>query len=160
MRWTIFMNSTIIVALLATFTAIITAIITDFLNKRSRLKFEERKLKEQYYLEFIHALSENMNNLESTEATIKYNHAFNNLAIIASPEVLLSLYELANLMINHIKNNNVSDYENKYTKLFTVLVKEMRSDLYGKKSGKVNKGLNEIYLISGVLKVRPEEDEK
>lgn len=101
-----------------------------------------------------------MNNLESTEATIKYNHAFNNLAIIASPEVLLSLYELANLMINHIKNNNVSDYENKYTKLFTVLVKEMRSDLYGKKSGKVNKGLNEIYLISGVLKVRPEEDEK
>lgn len=154
------MNSTIIVALLATFTAIITAIITDFLNKRSRLKFEERKLKEQYYLEFIHALSENMNNLESTEATIKYNHAFNNLAIIASPEVLLSLYELANLMINYIKNNNVSDYENKYTKLFTVLVKEMRSDLYGKKSGKVNKGLNEIYLISGVLKVRPEEDEK
>lgn len=154
------MNSTIIVALLATFTAIITAIITDFLNKRSRLKFEERKLKEQYYLEFIHALSENMNNLESTEAIIKYNHAFNNLAIIASPEVLLSLYELANLMINHIKNNNVSDYENKYTKLFTVLVKEMRSDLYGKKSGKVNKGLNEIYLISGVLKVRPEEDEK
>lgn len=154
------MNSTIIVALIATFTAIITAIITDFLNKRSRLKFEERKLKEQYYLEFIHALSENMNNLESTEATIKYNHAFNNLAIIASPEVLLSLYELANLMINHIKNNNVSDYENKYTKLFTVLVKEMRSDLYGKKSGKVNKGLNEIYLISGVLKVRPEEDEK
>lgn len=111
-------------------------------------------------LEFIHALSENMNNLESTEATIKYNHAFNNLAIIASPEVLLSLYELANLMINHIKNNNVSDYENKYTKLFTILVKEMRSDLYGKKSGKVNKGLNEIYLISGVLKVRPEEDEK
>ena len=111
-------------------------------------------------LEFIHALSENMNNLESTEATIKYNHAFNNLAIISSPEVLLSLYELANLMINHIKNNNVSDYENKYTKLFTILVKEMRSDLYGKKSGKVNKGLNEIYLISGVLKVRPEEDEK
>lgn len=94
------MNSTIIVALLATFTAIITAIITDFLNKRSRLKFEERKLKEQYYLEFIHALSENMNNLESTEATIKYNHAFNNLAIIASPEVLLSLYERKRIIVD------------------------------------------------------------
>ena len=50
--------------------------------------------------------------------------------------------------------------ENQYTKLFTILVKEMRSDLYGKKSEKVNKGLNEIYLISGVLKARPEEDEK
>ena len=147
MRWTIVMNSTIIVALLATFTAIITAIITDFLNKRSRLKFEERKLKEQYYLEFIHALSENMNNLESTEATIKYNHAFNNLAIIASPEVLLSLYELANLMINHIKNNSVSDYENQYTKLFTILVKEMRSDLEALRVRPRQKSINFIKVI-------------
>lgn len=144
------MNTTIIVALLATFTAIITAIITDFLNKRSKLKFEERKLKEQYYLEFIHALSENMNNTESSEATIKYNHAFNNLTIIASPKVLLALYDLANLMINHLKNNNVVDYEIRYTKKFTNLIKEMRSDLYGSKS--INKELTEIYLISGVLK--------
>ena len=144
------MNTTIIVALLATFTAIITAIITDFLNKRSKLKFEERKLKEQYYLEFIHALSENMNNTESSEATIKYNHAFNNLTIIASPKVLLALYDLANLMINHLKNNSVTDYEIQSTKKFTNLIKEMRSDLYGSKS--INKELTEIYLISGVLK--------
>ena len=144
------MNTTIIVALLATFTAIITAIITDFLNKRSKLKFEERKLKEQYYLEFIHALSENMNNTESSEATIKYNHAFNNLTIIASPKVLLALYDLANLMINHLKNNSVTDYEIHYPKKFTNLIKEMRSDLYGSKS--INKELTEIYLISGVLK--------
>ncbi len=111
------MNTTIIVALLATFTAIVTAIITDFLNKRSKLKFEERKLKEQYYLEFIHALSENMNNSESAEATIRYNHAFNNLTIIASPKVLSSLYEFADLLINHLKNNSVADYETQYTKV-------------------------------------------
>lgn len=146
------MDTTIIVALLATFTAIVTAIITDFLNKRSKLKFEERKLKEQYYLEFIHALSENMNNLESTEATIRYNHAFNNLVIIASPKVLLALYEFADLMINHLKDNSVVNYEAKYTKMFTTLVKEMRVDLYGNRSDKINKGLTEIYLISGILK--------
>jgi len=146
------MDTTIIVALLATFTAIVTAIITDFLNKRSKLKFEERKLKEQYYLEFIHALSENMNNLESTEATIRYNHAFNNLVIIASPKVLLALYEFADLMINHLKDNSVVNYEAKYIKMFTTLVKEMRADLYGNRSGKINKGLTEIYLISGILK--------
>lgn len=146
------MDTTIIVALLATFTAIVTAIITDFLNKRSKLKFEERKLKEQYYLEFIHALSENMNNLESTEATIRYNHAFNNLVIIASPKVLLALYEFADLMINHLKDNSVVNYEAKYIKMFTTLVKEMRADLYGNRSDKINKGLTEIYLISGILK--------
>lgn len=152
------MNTTIIVALLATFTAIITAIITDFLNKHSKLKFEERKLKEQYYLEFIHALSENMNNTESSEATIKYNHAFNNLTIIASPKVLLALYDLSNLMINHLKNNNVVDYEIQYTKKFTNLIKEMRADLYGSKS--INKGMTEIYLISGILKSTNSNDNR
>lgn len=151
------MNTTIIVALLTTFTAIITAIITDFLNKRSKLKFEERKLKEQYYLEFIHALSENMNNLESAEATIRYNHAFNNLTIIASPEVLSSLYKFADLLIRHLENNSVADYETQYTKVFTNLIKAMRSDLYGSKSSKVNKRLTKIYLISGILKSTPTE---
>ena len=63
-----------------------------------------------------------MNNTESSEATIKYNHAFNNLTIIASPKVLLALYDFSNLMINHLKNNNVVDYEIQYTKKFTNLV--------------------------------------
>lgn len=72
------------------------------------------------------------------------------MTIIASPKVLLALYDLANLMINHLKNNSVTDYEIQYTKKFTNLIKEMRSDLYGSKS--INKELTEIYLISGVLK--------
>ena len=125
------------------------------------MKFEERKLKEQYYLEFIHALSENMNNSESEEATIKYNHAFNNLTIVASPKVLSALYRFAEIMINHLKYNSVPNYEVQYTIEFTSLVKAMRSDLYGSKSDQVNRGLNEIYLLSGILRAKkkglPEE---
>ena len=145
------MNTTIIVALLATLTAIVTAIITNFLSKNSMLKFEERKLKEQYYLEFIYALSENMNS-GYDEATIRYNYAFNNLTIVASPTVSSSLYEFSNLMIRHLKYDDISDYEAKYTEAFTNLIKEMRADLYGGRSTSVNKGLSEINLISGVLK--------
>lgn len=96
---------------ISNFYSIITAIVTDFLNKRSRLKFEERKLKEQYYLEFIHALSKNMNKSESKEATIKYNHAFNNLTIVASPKSLSALYRFAEVMINQLKYNSVPNYE-------------------------------------------------
>ena len=59
------MNTTILVAIIVALTTIITANITDFLNKRSSLKFEKQKLKEQYYLEFIHALSENMISFKS-----------------------------------------------------------------------------------------------
>lgn len=154
------MNTTIIVALIATLTAIVTAIITNFLSKRNTLEFEERKLKEQYYLEFIHALSENMNNLESSDATIRYNHAFNNLVIIANSTVLLTLYEFTDLLINRIKNNYIMDYDIRYTNAITKLVKEMRIDLYGKKSVHINKGLSKIYLISGVLKMQTEKQAK
>ena len=61
-------------------------------------------------------------------------------------------------MINHLKNNNVVDYEIQYTKKFTNLIKEMRADLYGSKS--INKGMTEIYLISGILKSTNSNDNR
>ena len=151
------MDTTIIIALIATFSAIITAIISNSLSKRNTLKFEERKLKEQYYLEFIHALSENMNTTNTEEATIRYNHAFNNLVVIANSKVLSALYEFSDLLIGHIKHNNIEDYDNQYTRKLTNLVKEMRADLYGVNSKKVNQKLPDIYLISDVLKSNANE---
>lgn len=52
-----------------------------------------------------------MNKSESKEATIKYNHAFNNLTIVASPKSLSALYRFAEVMINQLKYNSVPNYE-------------------------------------------------
>ena len=40
--------------------AILTVVITNHLTKRSQLKFEERKLKEEYYTNYVKAISNNV----------------------------------------------------------------------------------------------------
>ena len=40
-------------------------------------------------------------------------------------------------MIRHLKYDDISDYEAKYTEAFTNLIKEMRADLYGGRSTSV-----------------------
>ena len=90
-----------------------------------------------------------MNSGGREEATIRYNHAFNNLVIIANPKVLNSLYALSDLINKHLKENNIIDYDEKYNQAFTCLIKEMRKDIHGEK---INKGIINIYCISGVAK--------
>lgn len=149
------MNTTIITALIATCTAIIVSIISNYLGRKNSLKFEERKLKQQYYIEYIQALSENMNNLDSNEATIRSNHAFNNLMIIANPKVIKALYEYHDLLINHLKYNNIDNYLEKHTKALTKIVSAMREDLYGNRQ--LCENIPDIYFLSGVLKVNKEK---
>lgn len=146
-------DATIISALIATFSAIVISIISNHLSKKNNLNFEERKLKQQYYIEYIQALSENMNNLDSDEATIRSNHAFNNLIIIAGPKVIAALYEYNDLQIKHLKYNNVENYPEKFICALTKIVKAMRVDLYGD-TKHINNELPDIYFLSGVLKVK------
>jgi hypothetical protein len=148
-----YLDTTIISALIATFTAIVISIISNHLNKRSTLRFEERKLKQQYYIEYIQALSENMNNLDSDEATIRSNHAFNNLIVVASSKVIVALYEYNDLQIKHLKYNSVENYPEKFIRALTKIVQAMRSDLYGNRK-RINDNLPDIYFLSGVLKVK------
>lgn len=129
-------DATIISALIATFTAIVISIISNDLSKKNTLKFEERKLKQQYYIEYIQALSENIITL----------------IIIASPKVVAALYEYNNLQINHLKYHNVENYPEKFTCALTKIVQTIRVDLYGNKKH-INGGLPDIYFLSGILKV-------
>jgi len=149
-------DTTVISAMIATFTAIIISIVTNYFGKKNTLIFEERKLKQQYYIEYIQALSENMNNLDSAEATIRSNHAFNNLLVVASPKVIAALYEYNDLQINHLKYNNIQNHTLKFTLALTKIIQTMRQDLYGNKNH-VNDGIPDIYFLSGVLKVRSDD---
>lgn len=139
------------VAIVVAIIGAVVAFISNYLSKTNQLKFEQMKLKQTFYLKYVKSLSENMNNLDDSNFTIAENHAFNDLILIASPKVLLSLYEFKNLTINHLKYGNVENYENKFTQLLTSLIKEIRIDLHGNDK-KINKGLNDIYMLSGFIK--------
>ena len=49
-----------IIIIIGAVTAIITITLTNFFAKRNQLKFEERKLKEEYYITFIRAISDSV----------------------------------------------------------------------------------------------------
>lgn len=80
------------------------------------MKFSERKLKENYYLQYINAISNNAN-YNDVKSVLEENKAFNNLILISSETVLKKLYEFQTLRIDHFKKipfqiimKNTTDY--------------------------------------------------
>lgn len=136
----------IIVSIIGTITTIITIILTNYLSKRNELKFAERKLKENYYLNYINSISNNAN-YNDTKSVLEENKAFNDLILISSENVLKKLYAFQTLRIEHLKNNSIENYQEEYDRLFTELIKAIRHDLYNKKEDIPN-----IYILGGVLK--------
>lgn len=142
-----------IIALIGTITAVITVSLTNYFNKKNSLKLEERKIKQDYYIQFIKTLSDSMNNLESDDVVIAHNHAYNNLMLVASPSVIRAVNEYQSLVINHIKGCIECDYPKQHDKLLSRCFQEMRVDLYGHKN-KINKEYpDEITFLSGVLRI-------
>lgn len=143
-----------IIAIIGTITAVITVSLTNYFNKRNLIKLEERKIKQDYYIQFIKTLSDSMNNLESDDVVIEHNHAYNNLMLVASPKVISAVIEYQDLVINHVNGSTECDYSLKHDKLLSRCFKEMRVDLYGDRN-KINKNYpDEITFLSGVLRIK------
>lgn len=139
----------IIIAIIGTATTIVTAILTNYFTKKKQLKFNERQLKGKYYLEYIEAISRNINNItQNDDETINENHAFNRLILIGSEDMINKLYKFQDFRIRHLKYNDVSEYNEKYNIALNDLIKAMRKDLYGKE----DKQMHNIYFLGGVLK--------
>jgi hypothetical protein len=50
-----------IIALIGTVTAVVSVTLTNYFNKKNLLKLEERKIKQEYYIQFLKTLSDSMN---------------------------------------------------------------------------------------------------
>lgn len=46
------MNTELVIALGGAFVTVVTAILTNYFTKKNQLRFEERKLKEEYYTNY------------------------------------------------------------------------------------------------------------
>ena len=119
------MNTEIIVAIVGALVAILTAVITNYLTKRSQLKFEERKLKEEYYTNYVKAISNNV--LMKGEYT-ELDDAQNRLILVGSAQVVRILMQFHDAI--KISAQPISGEE--HDKILINLIKAMRADLYGK----------------------------
>lgn len=119
------MNTEIIVAIVGALVAILTAVITNYLTKRSQLKFEERKLKEEYYTNYVKAIS---NNVLMKDEHAELDDAQNRLILVGSAQVVRILMQFHDAI--KISAQPISGEE--HDKILINLIKAMRADLYGK----------------------------
>ncbi len=142
------MKTEIIVAIVGAVVTLLTAIITNYLTKRSQLKFEERKLKEEYYTNYVKAISRNVL-MQDEHAEL--DDAQNRLILIGSAEVVSILMHFH----DKIKPSAPPLSGEEHDAILTELIKAMRSDLYGRKQ--INKGYPTIHL-SGLRKYGSNND--
>ncbi|MDD3831517.1 MAG: hypothetical protein PHW00_02540 [Clostridia bacterium] len=128
------------IALIGTCTAVITIALTNYYAKRNQLKFEERKLKEQYYTTFIEAVSNSVisNHAEQTRDALA--DAQNKLLLVGSPEVVKDLM----VFHDYVKPSATNFTVEKHDELLTALLKSMRKDLFSNKDS--NKNYPTIHL--------------
>ncbi len=135
-RWDI-VNTEIMVAIVGALVAVLTAVITNYLTKRSQLKFEERKLKEEYYTNYVKAIS---NNVLMKDEDGELDDAQNRLILVGSAEVVRILMQFHDA----IKESAQPISGEEHDKILTNLIKAMRADLYGTK--KINDDYPTVHL--------------
>ena len=131
------MSPEIIVAIVGALVAMLTAVITNYLTKKNQLKFEERKLKEEYYTNYVKAIS---NNVLMKDEHAELDDAQNRLILVGSADVVRILMQFHNKI--QLSAPPISGEE--HDRILTDLVKAMRADLYGTK--KINDGYPMVHL--------------
>jgi hypothetical protein len=128
------------ISIIAPFTGIIvaalTASLTYYFTKKNQLRLDESRLKEETYLKYIKALSDNVILSDRNDARAKLSDAHNHILLIGSACVVTRMREFSKyIAIDNFnsKNFNIEEHD----KLLTELIKSMREDLYnGKKTNK------------------------
>ncbi len=136
------MNTEILVAIISASVTILTVVITNYYTKKNQLKFEERKIKEEYYSNYIKALS---NNVLQHDSDGELDDAQNRLILVGSSEVVDNLMKF----FDRIKQSAPPLPGEEHDILLTNLVKAMRKDLYGSKK------VNDSYPIINLSGKRP-----
>lgn len=142
------------VAIISAIAVIVTAIITHRLTRKNQIKFEERKLKETYYIQYIKALSDNINIDDPKEAMRILHYAHNNLLLVASTDVVNKLIYFTDMITlsgeKYCKTYNIKknskEYQDEYAKRLTELMIAFRYDLLGKR--KNDKSYPTVKLLS------------
>ncbi len=133
------------VQLIAPFVAVIIAIISAALSynftKKQQILAEERRLKENAYLDFIDAMNHNVMDDDIQEARERLAIARNKLLLIADSQVVTDLCKFT----DYIACDRTGEMQqNEHNRLLTEMLKSMRKDLYKKKD--INKNYPHVAL--------------
>ena len=121
------MNTTILVAVISTATALIIAAMSYGFSKRQEREAEWRKLKLDHYREFIAAFSGSLGSRLTKASHERRADAVNLMTLVAPPAVLRALSDLEDAVR---KCNPGKVEQEKYDRLLGTLLREMRRDVH------------------------------
>ncbi len=120
------MNATIIVAIISATAVLLASALGSFLTKAKEREAEWRKQKLDHYKEMMAALSALVGTHSSHESRIRFANATNNIFLVGSPAVLLSLRDFLDATSDSSAPNHEENY---HDKLLTALLFSIRDDL-------------------------------
>src|SRR5262249_52029221 len=130
------MSPEMLTAIIAFFASTVTASLAYFFTKRQQIRMENRRLKEEFYRQFMKALSDVAQDNQNREANGRLSEGFNTLILIGSADVvnhLMVFHDFVKPDGSQIPRDS-DEWVSKHDELLTALVKSMRSDLLGKDS--------------------------
>lgn len=132
----------VFIPIIGVIAAIISAALSYYFTKKNQMSIEERKLKEEYYTDFIKAVSGVVVRSDS-KAKDDLADKQNRLLLIGSSEVVAKLLVFHDYIKPESQEKNGFD-SLKHDELLTELLKAMRKDLY--KHKRVNDNYPLIHL--------------
>lgn len=129
----------VLIPIIGVVAAIFSAALSYYFTKKNQMSIEERKLKEEYYTDFIKAVSGVVVHSDS-KAKDELADKQNRLLLIGSSEVVTRLLIFHDYIKPESQEKNGFDSV-KHDELLTELLKAMRKDLYK------NKNVNDMYPL-------------
>ncbi|WP_231384486.1 hypothetical protein [Leptospira alstonii] len=140
--------NSILAASISILASVITASSAYYFTKRSQQLNDERRIKEEFFRQFIKALSDLAIDNSNRSASLAFSESINILLLIGSPGVVKALMNFHNyIRSDKTKTDGSSEQRDLHDELLRDLIKELRLDLF--RNFKVNKNFPEIHLVGG-----------
>jgi hypothetical protein len=125
-------DGTVLTALVSGGVALVTVAITQpiayFFSRKRDHDSDWRKMKLEQYKEYVAALSGTVHHPYDSAVQRRYSDAVNSMGLVASPKVLVALYEF----LDETSFTNIDRTAQKYDSLLSSLMRAMRADSHPK----------------------------
>lgn len=146
------MSGEVITGAIGLLASTVTASLAYYFSKRQQVTSENRRIKEEFYREFIKALSDVAQDNKDQEAQSKLAEGFNTLILVGSADVVNHLMAFHDFVkrSNSEFSRDSEDWSKKHDALLTALIKTMRDDLLGSHADSAR--IVGVHLIGGKRK--------
>ncbi len=145
--------SIIIIASISLIASVLTASLSYYFAKKHERLSNERRLKEEFYRQFIEALNDVVIDSNDNNSQVRLSKAFNSLLLISSADVIQRLMDFHDFLRTDVAQKSPVPRDSKewlikHDDILNELIKAMRIDLFGAKKYS-GRDFPRVHLVGG-----------